>query len=148
MIRSGLTLAALISIAAPAISGELVLRPSKYGVAETLDRLVAALEAKGIKPAARIDHAAAAAATGMTLLPTQVLLFGNPKLGTPLMQANREVAIDLPMRVVAFEEAGGQVMIGYVAPAAIKTRHALSGVDPQIEMMGKALEDLVKAAAE
>lgn len=143
-----LTLATLVMLAAPAAAGDLVVRPSKYSVAETMDRLAAALQAKGIVPAARIDHAAAAKANGLDLKPTQVLLFGNPKLGTPLMAANPEAAIDLPMRVVAFEDAKGKVMVGYVAPQTLKTRHGLTGVDAQLATMAGALDAFVKAAAD
>jgi uncharacterized protein (DUF302 family) len=143
-----LTLATLVMLAAPSAAGDLVLRPSKYSVAETVDRLTAALKARGIEPAARIDHAAAAKANGLALKPTQVLLFGNPKLGTPLMAANPEAAIDLPMRVVAFEDAAGKVMVGYVAPTTLKARHGLTGVDAQLTAMAGALDGLVKAAAE
>jgi uncharacterized protein (DUF302 family) len=70
---------------------ELTVKPSKYPVKETLDRLTAALDEKSITPVARIDHAEAAEAAGLELKPTEVLLFGNPKLGTPLMQANRHI---------------------------------------------------------
>ncbi len=76
-------------------ASDLTVRPSKFSVTETIDRLTAALKEKGIVPAARIDHSAAAKAAGLDLKPTQVLLFGNPKLGTPLMKSDRHIAIDL-----------------------------------------------------
>ena len=82
----------------PRAPDELAVKMSKYPVKETVDRFTAALKDKGITPVARVDHAAAAKAAGLELKPTEVLLFGNPKLGTPLMQANRRVAIDLPMK--------------------------------------------------
>lgn len=131
-----------------AIASDLVVRPSKYSVTETIDRLTAALEAKGIKPLARIDHAAAAAKVGEELRPTIVLLFGNPKIGTPLMRANPHAAIDLPMRVVAFEDASGKVSVGYVPAATLKARHGLAGVDKELNTMAGALEAFVKAASE
>ncbi len=137
-----------IALAAPAAAGDLVLKPSKYSVAETIDRLSTALEAKGIKPAARIDHGAAAKAAGQDLKPTVVLIFGNPKVGTPLIRANPEAAIDLPMRVVAFEDATGKVMVGYTAPATLKARHSLTGVDAELAAMTTALGAFVKAATE
>jgi uncharacterized protein (DUF302 family) len=137
-----------IAAAAPAAAGDLVLTPSKYSVTETIDRLATALEAKGIKPAARIDHGAAAKAAGQDLKPTVVLIFGNPKVGTPLMRANPEAAIDLPMRVVAFEDASGEVMVGYTAPATLKARHSLTGVDAELAAMTTALGAFVKAATE
>src|SRR5919106_4708143 len=88
---------------------ELTVKSSKYPVKETVDRLTAALKDKGITPVARVDHAAAAKAVGLDLKPTEVLLFGNPRLGTPLMQANRHVAVDLPMKVLVWEDDGGKV---------------------------------------
>ncbi|MBX9926672.1 MAG: DUF302 domain-containing protein [Hyphomicrobiaceae bacterium] len=151
---AGLSLVALVGLVAPAVAaepasvGDLVLKPSKFSVTETVDRLAAALEAKGIKPLARIDHAAAAKAVGLDLKPTTLLLFGNPKLGTPLMRANPTAAIDLPMRVVAFEDASGKVMVGYTAPATLKSRHSLAGVDAELDAMTKALEAFVAAATD
>ena len=129
-----------------ASASQLVTQPSKYSVSETIDRLSSVLEAKGIKPIARIDHSSAARAAGQELRPTTVLLFGNPKLGTPLMRANPAAAIDLPMRVVAFEDASGHVMVGYTAPTTLKSRHSLSGVDAELDAMTKALEAFVAAA--
>jgi uncharacterized protein (DUF302 family) len=127
---------------------DLAVRASKYPVKETLDRLVAALDDKGIKVAARIDHAAGAKAAGLDMKPTEVLMFGNPKLGTPLMLANPHAAIDLPMRVLAWEDKDGKVWVGYIKPDALKARHALAGVDEQLKMMAGALEVLTKSAAE
>lgn len=126
----------------------LVAKPSKYPVKETMDKLAAALEAKGIKPAARINHAAAAEANGLSLKPTEVMLFGNPKVGTPLMQANRRAAIDLPMRVLAWEDDKGKTFIAYVPPKTLKSRYRLKGRDAELKAMGDALEAFTKAAAE
>lgn len=145
-----LALVALLALAAPAslAAEELAVRASKYPVKQTMDRLVAALEAKGIKAAARIDHAAGAKAAGLEMKPTEVVLFGNPKLGTPVMLASPQAAIDLPMRVVAWEDKDGKVWVGYVKPDTLKARHKLAGVDQQLTMMGGALEAFTKAAAE
>lgn len=140
-------LASLLTVA-PALAQDMAVRPSKYPVAETIDRLVKVLGEKGITPAARIDHAAGATAAGLTMKPTQVLLFGNPKLGTPLMLANPQAAIDLPMRVVAWEDKDGKVWVGYVKPETLKTRHGLAGVDEPLKMMAGALDAFTKAAAE
>jgi uncharacterized protein (DUF302 family) len=90
---------------------ELALKASKHSVKVTVDKLTAALKEKGITPVARVDHAAAAKTAGLDLKPTEVLLFGNPKLGTPLMQANRHIAIDLPMKVLVWEDDAGEVWI-------------------------------------
>ena len=90
--------------AAPALSETLAMRESKFTVKETLDRLAAELDKRGMKVAARIDHAAGAKTVGMEMPPTEVLMFGNPKLGTPLMLSAPSIAIDLPMRMVAWQD--------------------------------------------
>lgn len=80
---------------------------SKFGPKETVDRLAAAITTRGISIMARIDHAAAAAAIGMELRPTEVLIFGNPRAGTPLMQAEQTVGIDLPLKALVWQDADG-----------------------------------------
>lgn len=133
--------------ASTAHADPLVKSESKFGVQETIDRLAASLEKKGIKVAARIDHAAAAKAAGMELPPTQVLLFGNPKLGTPLMQSNPEIGIDLPMRILAWQDKAGKVWLGYAAPETIKGRYGIPDRDEIFATMRNALTSLTKAAA-
>lgn len=140
----------LFALALPfsvAVGDELTTKPSKYPVKETVDRLTTALKDKGIAPAARIDHAAAAKAAGLELRPTEVLLFGNPKLGTPLMQTNRHVAIDLPMRVLVWEDDAGKVWIGYTPPSALKTRYKIDGRDDILKTLTGALNAFTNAAA-
>src|SRR5690606_33638301 len=103
-----LALALLLLPTASFAQSQLVTVESNFDVAETVERLAAALEGKGIKVAARIDHAAGAKAAGLDMPPTQVVMFGNPKLGTPLMLANPDIAIDLPMKMVIWQDAGGK----------------------------------------
>lgn len=137
-----------LALSIPAMAAdELTIKPSKYPVKETLDRLTAALKDKGIIPIARIDHSAAAKAAGLELKPTEVLLFGNPKLGTPLMQANRHIAIDLPMRVFAWEDNAGKVWIGYTAPETLRKRYKINGQAEILKNMTGALEAFTGAAA-
>jgi uncharacterized protein (DUF302 family) len=126
---------------------ELTVKSSKYPVKESVDRLTAALKDKGITPVARVDHAAAAKGVGLELKPTEVLLFGNPKLGTPLMQANRHIAIDLPMKVLVWEDDAGKVWIAYTAPETLKTRYKIEGRDDVLKTMAGALEAFAAAAA-
>src|SRR5262249_60366734 len=98
----------VLALSLPAqAADELIVKASKYSVKETVDRLTAALKDKGITPVARVDHAAAAKDVGLELKPTEVLLCGNPTLATPRLQANRHVAIDLPMKVLVWEDDGG-----------------------------------------
>ena len=138
----------LLAVPAVAADSVLVVRQSRQPVKETIDTLVKALEGKGIKAVARVDHAAGAKSAGMELLPTEVVFFGNPKLGTPLMQANPEIAIDLPMRVVAWQDKAGKVWIGYTSTAALKARYGIAGRDDVFDAMAGALEAFTKAAAE
>jgi uncharacterized protein (DUF302 family) len=126
---------------------ELTAKPSKYGVKETVDRLTAALKEKGIMPVARVDHAAAAKAAGLDLKATEVLLFGNPKLGTPLMRANRQIAIDLPMKVLVWEDDAGKVWIGYTRPETLRARYKIDGRDDVFKAMAGALDAFTAAAA-
>ena len=142
------TLLTVLALSLPAqAADELTVKASKYSVKETVDRLTAALKDKGITPVARVDHAAAAKGVGLELKPTEVLLFGNPKLGTPLMQANRHVAIDLPMKVLVWEDDGGKVWIGYTPSETLKTRYKIEGRDDMLKTMAGALDAFASAAA-
>ena len=144
-----LVLAALVFLftAVAAHAQALIVRESKFSVKESLDRLAAELEKRGMKVSARIDHAAGAKSVGMDMLPTEVVMFGNPKLGTPLMLSAPSIAIDLPMRMVAWQDKAGKVWIGYTAPDMLKQRHAISDRDEQFKTMAGALDGLAKAAS-
>ena len=151
MLRTTLATAAvaLTLFAAPGARADaLVTLESKYSVKETLDRLTKGLDAAGIKVAARVDHAAGATAAGMTLPPTEVLIFGNPKLGTPLMQSNPMIGADLPLKVLAWQNAAGKTLVGYTAAADLKKRYGIADKDAQFDAMTKALDGLTKAAAQ
>jgi uncharacterized protein (DUF302 family) len=124
----------------------LISKQSQFAVNETLDRLVAALNEKGIKPMARVDHAAAASAVDLELRPTQVLLFGNPQLGTRLMQSDQTAGLDLPMRVVAWEDEDGVTWLGYHAPQEMVDRFGLQGVTEVIGKMTAVLDALTEYA--
>jgi len=91
----------MLTLAAPVgAAGGLITKPSPYPVAETMDRLERAVKDRELVVIARVDHAAAAQKAGLTLRPTQLLIFGNPKAGTPLMQSAQSIGIDLPLRVL------------------------------------------------
>ena len=90
----------------------LITMASSLGAKETMDRLEAEVKAKGLTVFARIDHAAGAVEVGLPLRPTEVLIFGNAKGGTPLMQANQAIGIDLPLKALVFEDAAGKVRSG------------------------------------
>ena len=104
---------------------DLVTLPSAHGAAETVARLKALLAQKGIEVFAHIDHAEAARKVGLPLRPTQVLIFGNPKAGTPLMQARQTVGLDLPLRALVWEDGEGKVWLSYNSPEYLKERYGL-----------------------
>jgi len=120
---------------------------SKHPVGKTLDRLTRILGEKGIGIAARVNHAAAAEKVGMELRPTELLLFGNPELGMPLMQANQEAGFDLPMKALAWQDAEGKTWLRVTNPASIMAANALNGVETVIEKMTAALGSMAAAAA-
>jgi uncharacterized protein (DUF302 family) len=121
---------------------------SKFTFDETVDRLSKAIEAKGIKIAAKFDHAAGAKAAGMELPPTVVLLFGNPKLGTPLMQADQRSGLDLPMKMLVWQDKAGKVHVGYAPPSALQDRYEVKGdgAANALKAMTGALDGFSKAA--
>jgi uncharacterized protein (DUF302 family) len=140
-------LLALMLTIVPATSQTLTTVESKFTVKETGERLVAELEKRGIRVAARIDHAAGAKAAGLDMPPTEVIMFGNPRLGTPLMLAQPSVAIELPMKMLIWQDKSGKVMIGYAPPSDLKARYQISGQDEPLNMMTGALAGLAKAAS-
>ncbi len=147
MLRVLAVVAALVVPATASAQSTLTTRESKFPVKETADRLAKALEEKGIKVAARVDHAAGAKANGLDMPATEVVMFGNPKLGTPLMLANPEIAIDLPMKMVIWQDKAGKVWIGYAAPDSLKAKYAIKDKDEAFKAMGGALDAFSKAAA-
>jgi uncharacterized protein (DUF302 family) len=121
----------------------------RHPVKEAVDRLEAALRAKGVVIFARIDHAAGAAAVDMPLRPTELLIFGNPKAGTPLMQEKQTVGLDLPLKILAWEDAQGRLWLTYNAPEWLARRHRLgNSAKPAIEALSIVLTNFAKAAAE
>ncbi|MGD0887459.1 MAG: DUF302 domain-containing protein [Thermodesulfovibrionales bacterium] len=117
-------------------------RPSKYSVKETLDRLEALLKSKDITIFARIDQKAAAEKVGLSMQPTELLLFGDPRAGTPLMNSYPSLAIDLPLKAVAWESKDGRVILSYNSPEYLKQRHGLA------EAPFRAVEALIEKALE
>jgi|SRR5581483_255907 len=114
---------------------------------ETADRLAAAIAERGMTVMARIDHAGGAAKVGMTLRPTEVLIFGNPKGGTPLMQAAQTIGIDLPLKALVWQDEAGKTWIGYNDPTWLAKRHNIGGAQQTVSAMSSALAAIVKQAA-
>jgi uncharacterized protein (DUF302 family) len=124
-----------------------IAQKSKHSVIATLDKLEGIVKAKGFTVFARIDHAAGASKVGQSLRPTQVLLFGNPKIGTALMSSAQSSALDLPIRVAAWEDSTGQVWNAYNSPQWLADRYAISDREKVIKKMTGALGKLTGAAA-
>jgi uncharacterized protein (DUF302 family) len=124
----------------------LLTRESSYSVGETLERMETAARDKGMTVFARIDHAAGARKVGLELRPTELILFGNPKAGTPLMQSNQTVGIDLPMKALAWEDEQGRVWLTYTDPAFLGRRHRIDDRGALLEKMNAVLADLEAAA--
>jgi uncharacterized protein (DUF302 family) len=104
----------------------IISRASNHSVPETLDRVEGLLRAKGIKIFARVDHGGEAAAVGLNMPPTQLLIFGNPEVGTPVMLAAPSAAIDLPLKALAWQDAEGKVWLSYNDPEYIARRYGLT----------------------
>jgi uncharacterized protein (DUF302 family) len=122
---------------------------SKFGPMETMDRLETAVKLRGLTVFARIDHAAGAADAGMPLGPTELLIFGNARGGTPLMQASPLAGIDLPLKALVHEDAAGRVWLSYNDPAWIARRHHEGAETAStVQTLTKALEAFAKAATE
>ena len=143
---SALCLFTLAAIPTAWAADSLVTKKSPHSVATTIDRLEAALKKKGITIAARWRHSEAAKKVGMALRPTELLIFGNPKLGTPLMQSNQQIGLALPMKVLAYEDDKGQVWVAYTAPAAMVAAYGITDRDDIVKQMTGALGKLTDQA--
>ena len=124
----------------------LVTLQSNHSVKDTADKLVSIIESKGMKVFARVDHQKNAQGVDLTLRPTQVIMFGNPTAGTPLMNCEQSVAIDLPQKILISEDTDKKVWLSYNHPEYLKTRHNIKGCDTEIANIAKALNSVSKAA--
>lgn len=124
----------------------LVTLESNYSVKETADRFESILESKGLTLFTRIDHQKNATGVNLKLRPTEVIIFGNPKAGTALMQCAQKVAIDLPQKVLISEDAQKKVWLSYNSPEYLKARHSIEGCDKVINNISTLLGKLSTAA--
>lgn len=150
MPRIAVTALLALLLAAPAGADRpqgLEVKQSAHSVDVTAERLRAQLRTKGITLIADIDHAAAAARADLALRPTRLLIFGNPKLGTPLMQSAQSVGIDLPLKVLIWQDEEGAVWLGCNDPAWILARHGIDDRPAIAGKMSKALAGMTDAAA-
>jgi uncharacterized protein (DUF302 family) len=128
-------------------AADLVTLPSAHSTTETVERLQALLAKKGIELFAHIDHAAAARKAGLALRPTQVLIFGNPKAGTPLMQNRQTIGLELPLRILVWEDETGKVWLTYRRVQSLARQHHVSGQDETVKALDDGLAALARAAA-
>lgn len=121
---------------------------SAFGPKQTMDRLESEVKAKGLIVFARVDHAAGAAAVGLKLRPTELLIFGNARGGTPLMEADQRIGIDLPLKALVYQDEAGKVWLAYIDPRWLARRYGLSAaVAANVEGLSKALGSVAAAAA-
>lgn len=122
----------------------IISKPSKYSVPETIHRLETIVTSKGIKIFALVDHSGEAEKAGLAMPPTQLLIFGNPKGGTPAMLAEPLLAIDLPLKALAWQDASGQVWLSYNDPAYLQRRYSLSDeLMKPLNVLGALIEQAV-----
>jgi len=120
---------------------------SKFGPKETMDRLEAEIRARGPTVFARIDHTAGAAELGLTLRPTELIIFGNARGGTPLMQASQTAGIDLPLKALVWQDAAGKTWLSYNEPSWIVQRHGLGVRAEIVDNLSAALSAIARKAA-
>ncbi|SFG90817.1 DUF302 domain-containing protein [Neptunomonas qingdaonensis] len=139
----------ILALSAPVFADNgLVSVKSAHDVKETADRLEAVLAKKGMTIFARIDHAAGAEKAEMQLRPTELVIFGNPKVGTPLMLCDQYAAIDLPQKALIHEDAQGQVWFSYNSPAYLAERHQLEECSTVLMKAENALSNFAAAATQ
>jgi uncharacterized protein (DUF302 family) len=147
MHRFRLVLIGLLFVAAPAAADTgFVSVKSNYGVKETADRLEKVLKQKGMTVFNRINHAAGAKKVGKILRPTELIIFGNPKVGAPLMQCSQTVGLDLPQKALIWQDEAGRVWFSYNAPEYLDKRHGLATCGPVLKKIENALRNFAVAA--
>jgi uncharacterized protein (DUF302 family) len=122
--------------------------PSHFAPKETMDRVETEISERGMNVFARIDHAAGAAEVGLTLRPTELIIFGNARGGTPLMQSVQTVGIDLPLKALVWQDAAGKTWISYNEPPWIAQRHHASDAQPIVNKMADLLSAILRKAAD
>ncbi|MCG6936837.1 MAG: DUF302 domain-containing protein [Gammaproteobacteria bacterium] len=144
-----LVIAILLSATANAESSNgIVIIKSSNSVTATIDKLETVVKNKGMTIFNRIDHTAGAEKAGLKLRPTELLIFGNPKVGTPLMLCSQTAALDLPQKALAYQDENGQVWLAYNNPSYLAQRHNIRGCDEALEKVTNALAKFAELATE
>lgn len=148
MYKSILCVASILLFSSVALADNgLINIKSAHDVDATADRFEEILKSKGMTVFIRIDHAEGAKKVGQQLRPTELIVFGNPKVGAPLMQCAQSVAIDLPQKALIWEDDAGQVWISYNDPQYLVGRHGIKGCAGVIKKIENALANFTRAAA-
>ena len=121
--------------------------PSNFGPKETMDRLETEIRTKGLAVFARIDHAAGAAEVGLNLRPTELIIFGNARGGTPLMQSVQTIGIDLPLKALVWKDAAGRTWLSYNEPNWIAQRHSVANAEQVVNNLAAVLNAIVRTAS-
>jgi uncharacterized protein (DUF302 family) len=121
---------------------------SRFDPKETMDRLEAEIRARGMTIFAQIDHAAGAAGVGLTLAPTELIIFGNARAGTPLLQSAQTVGIDLPLKMLVWQDTAGETWLSYNDPVWIAQRHSIVNAEPVVSKMAAALSAITRAVVD
>lgn len=130
------------------VSDGIIHLKSNHSVTSTIDKLEIILREKGMTIFKRIDHRVGAEKAGLQLRPTELLIFGNPKVGTLLMQCSQTAALDLPQKALAYEDATGQVWLAYNDPTYMATRHSIKDCDAAVKKVTNALSRFTKMATQ
>ena len=143
-----LTLLSILFIVLPAAASDgMVNVPSAFSVGETADRLESVLHEKGMTIFNRIKHSESAANIGIELRKTELIIFGNPKVGSPLIKCQQSTAIDLPQKALVWEDADSKVWISYNDPRYLEKRHNITGCEEVLSKIEKALAGIAKSAS-
>ena len=121
--------------------------PSNFGPKETMDRLETEIRTKGLEVFARIDHATGAAEVGLNLRPTELIIFGNARGGTPLMQSAQTIGIDLPLKALVWQDAAGKTWLSYNEPNWIAQRHSVANAEQVVNNLAAVLNAIVRTAS-
>lgn len=124
----------------------IIKKPSSHNAKDTIDRLENILTSKGLTVFTRVNHAAGAKNVGLNMADSELIIFGNPKLGTPLMLENPEMGLDLPLKALAYTDSAGQTYLSYTAPKALQARHNITVNGGVIEKMTGALDAMTSKA--
>ncbi len=124
----------------------LITQASTFGAKETMDRLEADVRKKGMTVFARVDHAAGAAEVGLELRATELLIFGNARVGTPLMQQDQTIGLDLPLKMLAWQDAEGHGFLSYYDPARLLGPHGIAAENNSVGTMTTVLAALAESA--